>query len=525
MFFQESNAIITAKEKDRIERILVVEKGEISDMENTQSLHIKWINIIIIMIGTIFIFLSVFHSNLWFDESYSVEIANHSYLEIWRIGGNDVHPILYYWILHTLKLIFGSNFIIYRVFSALCISLLGILGYTHIRKDFGEKTGLLFSFFTYFLPVSSLYAGEIRMYSLGLLLGTMVMIYAYRIYQGKANRTGWIFFVISSLCLAYTHYYGLMLTGIVHLLLLIHFIKNRQERKSDLTKLILEIMFQIICYIPWLICFLTQLSNVSKGFWITLTFPGTLYEILTLPFKGNLSQEMGLFLAGLFGGYTGFLLTETPKLNRKPATCGLWIYFIIIIVALLISLMMHAVILLYRYLLILLGTILFAMAFFIAKDQKTIRTICICFLLVTISIFNTVSLCKENYHENNSKCTIYLLNHIQEGDILIYSNAINGAVITTEVGKQKNNESYFYNKDHWGVHEAYKAFDPHMIIKEDLDDILKQYHGRVWVIEGENTEELAQEIIQRYPAKKLIEEHFAQAYKNYNYTVELIIID
>ena len=94
--------------------------------------------------------IPVFHNNLWFDESYSVAIANHSYQEIWTIGGNDVHPVLYYFILHTLNLIFGSNIIVYRLFSVLCLFILGLLGYTHIRKDFGDKVGILFSLFTFY---------------------------------------------------------------------------------------------------------------------------------------------------------------------------------------------------------------------------------------------------------------------------------------------------------------------------------------------------------------------------------------
>ena len=98
----------------------------------------KIIHIAIIVIGAVFVLLSAFHTNIWFDEAYSVSIANHSFAEIWQISSHDVHPILYYWVLHVLNLIFGANLIVYRLFSVLCIILLGVLGYTHIRKDFGE---------------------------------------------------------------------------------------------------------------------------------------------------------------------------------------------------------------------------------------------------------------------------------------------------------------------------------------------------------------------------------------------------
>ena len=56
----------------------------------------KYIHIGIIILGIIFISLSAFHENIWFDESYSVSIARHSFSEIWNITGHDVHPPLYY---------------------------------------------------------------------------------------------------------------------------------------------------------------------------------------------------------------------------------------------------------------------------------------------------------------------------------------------------------------------------------------------------------------------------------------------
>lgn len=483
---------------------------------------LKKLHIVIILIGIIFIFMSVFHSNLWFDESYSVALANHSYSEIWSIGRNDVHPILYYLILHTLQIICGNNILIYRAFSAVCIAILGILGFTHIRKDFGEKVGLFFSFFTYFLPVSSVYAGEIRMYSLGLLLGTIMSIYAYRIYKNNMNKTTFLFFTLSSLALAYTHYYGLILAGIVNILLFIDLIKNRDNRIKDLKKFLICAGIQVILYIPWLICFLTQIKNVSSGFWISLSFPGTLYQILTLHFQGNLSQSTGLLLAGIMYTYIGYLLLDTKKEERKPATLGLLIYLSIIIIALVVSIVMQSVILLYRYLLIISGLIIFAISFFMQKDKNKIRKMIICSIIVIISVISNISLIKENYSLNNTDCISYIKNNIQDGEIIIYSDVINGAVITTEIASEKDNISYFYNKNNWSIHEAYKAFAPYMEIKEELNDIIENYHGRIWVIEGENTSELVDEISENYKVRKIDEKQFKQEYKKYGYTVEIV---
>lgn len=104
----------------------------------------KYLHIAIIVLGTIFLSLCAFHTSLWFDESYSVAIAKHGFADIWKITGNDVHPALYYWALHILYMIFGNNVLVFRLFSVLATVIVGILGYTHIRKDFGERTRNVF---------------------------------------------------------------------------------------------------------------------------------------------------------------------------------------------------------------------------------------------------------------------------------------------------------------------------------------------------------------------------------------------
>ena len=267
-----------------------------NDLIKFKSPSLKYLHIAIIILGSIFISLSAFHSNLWFDESYSVGIANHSFKDIWIIGGSDVHPVFYYCVLHILNLIFGNNILVFRIFSMVCTALLGIIGFTHIRKDFGEKVGLIFSFLVFFFPVNLVYSGEIRMYSLAMLLVTLTAIYAYRIYKkmDKNNHTNvniknWFIFAVCSLASAYTHYYALMASGLINLFLLVslivHCIKHREDTKfsksgyskgfttvqllfrdKNIIAFVVSAIVQILLYIPWLLSLLTQMGQVSKGF-------------------------------------------------------------------------------------------------------------------------------------------------------------------------------------------------------------------------------------------------------------------
>ena len=79
----------------------------------------KILHIAIIILGIITILIPAFHQNIWFDESYSVAIAKHSFIDIWNITGHDVHPALYYWMIHIVYWIFGNNIIAFRLFSVL----------------------------------------------------------------------------------------------------------------------------------------------------------------------------------------------------------------------------------------------------------------------------------------------------------------------------------------------------------------------------------------------------------------------
>ncbi len=494
---------------------------------NKKENIIKYSHIAIIVLGAIFISLSVFHSNLWFDESYSVDIAKHSFSEIWTIGANDVHPILYYFVLHIIGMITNYNIIALRMVSLISLILVGVLGYTYIRKDFGEKTGIIFSFLVFFLPVTAEYAGELRMYSLGMLLGTILGIYAYRLYKGKESIKNFVIFGLSSLLVSYTHYYGLMLAGIINLLLFIYYIKNRKTKGKALRNFIITAVIQVVLYLPWLFVFLGQLKSVSKGFWITLTFPGTLIEILNMQFVGTLSSTIGLIFAiavflYLIYIYIFKIRKQKEKIEMKPTVIPFLIYIGIILIALGISLCMQSVILLYRYLLILTGLFIFGIAYIVSKDNNKYRVSIFCLVVLIVSLFSNIGLINENYDTRNEVFLSYLHQNIKEDDIILYSDAISGAVVTTYLG----NQSYFYDKNHWNVEEAYKAYAPQMEIVYSIDDLIKNHKGRIVLVEGGDSSELLSEVEKMNDnCETISREVFETGYKENTYTIEIIEIN
>ena len=408
----------------------------------------KYIHIGIIVLGIIFISLSAFHENIWFDESYSVSIARHSFSEIWNITGHDVHPPLYYWILHIIWMIFGNQNIAFRLFSVLSIAILGVLGYTHIRKDFGEKVGILFSFLVYFLPVICIYSQEIRMYSLAYLLVTIMSIYAYRFYKSikdkkaiQEQNKNLIIFAIFSILSCYTHYYALATAGLMNFIIFIFLIKNvlktrkqkdlskedKKEMAKPLKKFIIIAIIQVILYIPWLLFLIEQMTRVGGGFWIQLNL-NTLIEVPSFQFRVqtdstiNVTAIISLIVSILLYIYIGYRIYKAKKNKEEvlPAIIAIIIYITVIVAVLIISLI-GSPILVGRYLLTLTGLYIFVFAFFMEKEEKKWVTKMICVVILILSFIGNYTAIKNNYDITNQEVMQFMEENIQKDDIIIYN--------------------------------------------------------------------------------------------------------
>lgn len=485
-------------------------------MEKTKTNLSKW-HIAIIIIGILFNGIGIIHSNLWFDEAYSVGMASHNWIDIWNIGGHDVHPVLYYWILSLINVISGGSIIAYRIFSLICIALLSILGYTHIRKDFGEKTGILFSFFALFLPEICIFANEIRMYSLAILLVTICAIYAYRIFKGDTSWKNWIIFEISSLACLYVHYYGLMVAGLIHVIMLINFIKN--HRSQSIKRIILFGIALIALYIPWIVYFIGQLQHVSEGFWIGFEFPDTIIELLSYQYIGNLNYYVGFAISILLYIYLGVQLhkIKKDKVDILPVKLSIGIYLAVIIAAIVITVLAKTSILFYRYLFVITGLYIFTLSFILSKSKNKKIIIAICIITTILAIVSNITMVKINYSEKNGKSIEYLKNNIKQNDVIVYTDIGTGSIIAVNF---KENKQYYYNEQDWGVQEAYKAFGPQMDTYI-TSDFIKELSGRIWIVDGVY-DECYQKYFNNEQYKFINQQSFSDKYHEYNYTITLV---
>ena len=489
--------------------------------EKLKAITLKQWHIVIIVAGILFIALGAFHNNIWFDESYSVGLARHTFEEIWSIGGHDVHPILYYWMLRIVYLITGGSIMAYRIFSVIPSAILIILGYTHIRKDFGERTGFIFSFLSAFLPEMAVYAVEIRMYSWAILAVTVLAIYAYRLSK-EDNTKNWIIFGISSLSSIYLHYYGLMAAGLINVILLVYLIIKK--RKKGIIFIISFGVIQALAYLPWLVNFVTQLSNVSNGFWIGFSFPQTPMELLSSQLAGYIKSSDKDFLVPtvLALELYGYIIYKVYKYHKekqdmKPFKWSVIVYFAVILAAVVITVVMKTSILYYRYLFVITGLYIFAISFILAKEKNKVEFVTILSVIAILGGYNNIRIIKDNYDSTNYEPMKYIEKNIQEGDTIAFSNLGGGFVAAIHF---EDNQVYFYNPENWGVEEAYKAFGPNYetcVTKDFVEDC----SNRVWVIDDINGS-LYEELFKDKDYKKVSEKEYFTKYHDYNYKITLI---
>ena len=490
--------------------------------EKIKSITLKQWHIAVIVIGIIFVSLGAFHSNLWFDESYSVGLARHTFGEIWSIGGHDVHPILYYWMLRIVYLMTGGTIMAYRIFSVIPIAIMIILGYTHIRKDFGEKTGFIFSFLSAFLPEMAQYAIEIRMYSWAILAVTILALYAYRLTK-EDNTKNWIIFGLSSLASIYLHYYGLMAAGLINVFLLIYLIVKK--RKKGIIFIISFGILQSLAYLPWLVNFATQLSNVSSGYWIGFSFPKTPMELLSSQLAGYVktSDYTGLIVPTVLAlELYAYMIYKTYKYvkAKEDLNSFKWsviVYFAVILAAIVITALMKTSILYYRYLFVITGLYIFAVSFILGKEENRIEIVAILSVIAILGVYNNIVMMKDNYDYSNQEPIKYLNENVKEGDTIVYADFGGGSVVAVQFA---DNQVYFYNADNWGVEEAYKAFGPNYEVKV-TKDFIDNCSNRVWFVDNIYNS-VADEVFEGKGYNKVSEKEFSTKYHDYSYKIVLL---
>jgi len=261
--------------------------------------------------------LRVFHlgeESVWLDEVLSLEFAQDGVLGIIRRTAADVHPPLYYLILHPFVWLgTGEEVLRYpsMLFGTLSLPLIFLIG----RELYGREQGIIALLLLTFSPFHIFYSQEARMYPVYLF---WICLSAY--FLLLALRTGrlrfWAAYSVVSVLSLYTHYFSVFLLIAQNLYLCVHVVRRRFPRDL-LIRWMGSQMLILALFAPWLPVVLSQFKAGKAG-WIVQYFgyPGWKAIGDTIRVFGTGPAKMKMYLA--FPSYLFLLLALAGLARREP---------------------------------------------------------------------------------------------------------------------------------------------------------------------------------------------------------------
>ncbi|MBN1657988.1 MAG: glycosyltransferase family 39 protein [Anaerolineae bacterium] len=195
---------------------------------------------------------------LWWDEGWSVYFAVADVPEMMRLTAVDIHPPLYYLLLHAWVSLFGPSVLSVRFLSVLigvaAVPLIYMVGRRLVDRRLGAATALLLTF----SPLHIYYSQEVRMYGLVTLAGLAALYFALAwrtseddLVRGRMGAGTWAGYVASAAAALYTQYYATFLLLALNVLVVGGWWRRRSTRRDVVSWLSAQAAV-VALYLPWL---------------------------------------------------------------------------------------------------------------------------------------------------------------------------------------------------------------------------------------------------------------------------------
>ena len=431
---------------------------------------IAWIAVM--AAGTTLMFTGITHESLWYDESYTAAIVNHSLFDIIKITGGDSHPPLYYLTLRIFVQIFGHSVFSLRTFSVLGVAALAAWGIGPVRRALGNRMAFLYTLITFALPITLSMAQETRMYTWAAFWVTGSALYGYLAYK-EGRLRDWILFGVCSLCAAYTHYYALLAVAMICLML---FIAMLVEKKK-LAPFLWTAGAMVAGYVPWLAELAGQVSRVTNSYWIPPVTGQVIHNVLVYPFSNKFSYPWSQTFVQIafYAAAVLILFGIVHKIIRRDESVKLPIlavgaYILTLGAGILASVIIRPV-LVERYMVTVLGLFILGIAYGIGSLGKKIWLPAIgCAVVIALAVPQTDYTISNRFSGPMTEAVQYLDPVIQPGDVFLHTDE---HTFGTFCYYFPDNMNYYYERPGYGGYSNYDAFKPDGAVIQSLDDIPK----------------------------------------------------
>jgi mannosyltransferase len=236
--------------------------------------------ILIVLCGSLLRFAGLGNESIWLDETTSILIARLNLPSVVAWTAADIHPPLYYFVLH-FWLGFGESEFAVRALSVMFGVWTIVIVYALARELFDSDVGLLSALLLALSPMHIWYSQEARMYPMVTtwsLLASYSLILALRSSSGpgwrrsaaphRAQMRYWVAYVLFSVLALYTHYFALFVLLFQNLFVLFWLWRHGVRSNASLWRrwLLIELLIALL-FLPWVPVVYRQVSG-GGGAWV-----------------------------------------------------------------------------------------------------------------------------------------------------------------------------------------------------------------------------------------------------------------
>jgi len=274
--------------------------------------------IALIAFGSIFRLYKLEYQSPWADEIFTLinTSTDKSFIEIFQNLKNDVHPPLYYYILHCFNFIFGSTLFTARFVSVL-FGIGGLFAIYYLAKELANrKVGLIAVALLVVNYFHLYYSQEARMYSMLFFTTTVSFYYLVKFIKNPTFKTA-ILHSIFACIMIYSQFFALFTLLSQYLILLYFIFKPYKISQLKLLKFsVISGIITAVLYIPSWIIFFT--ASKRESIWIQLPERDVFTQIFKEFFGFAEVPLMIVFIAILCFFVKLFRRNEIQKFSINP---------------------------------------------------------------------------------------------------------------------------------------------------------------------------------------------------------------
>src|SRR3989338_2895946 len=237
--------------------------------------------------------------SVWFDEGYSIMVAQRPVHELIGLTAVDAHPPLYYMYLKVWASVFGWSELSLRASSAIVGAIAVFFMLLIVRKLFSTKTALVTCFFVVAAPFLLRYDYEIRMYALVTCIGMIATWVMLRASDASIHSKKWW---VGYAALVAIGMYTLYMSVVIWLAHLIWLVWRSKSENKDIGRIvrepyILAYSAAAVAFLPWVPTVISQLTSSALPPYMSAMTATALMNIISMSVSYTIIWQIGAWIS------------------------------------------------------------------------------------------------------------------------------------------------------------------------------------------------------------------------------------